>query len=178
MITLAWGARVSPTFSQGVIGMCRRLLVPDPSWMMTCMAFETGRTFSPSVRNAAGSGAVGLIQFMPQTAATLRTDTDALAAMTAEQQLMYVETYFRPRAGKLKSLGDVYGAILWPGMIGKTDDTVIFDKADSSHPRLYLQNHGLDTNHDGKITRGEIVSRVAAMLTEGLLPQNASRVEL
>lgn len=40
---------------------------------MAAMAFESGETFSPSIKNAAGSGAVGLIQFMPSTAKALGT---------------------------------------------------------------------------------------------------------
>ena len=39
---------------------------------MAVMSFETGGTFDPGIRNAAGSGATGLIQFMPSTAAGLR----------------------------------------------------------------------------------------------------------
>ena len=34
--------------------------------------------------------------------------------MTAEEQLDYVEEYFKTSKGKLKSLEDVYMAILWP----------------------------------------------------------------
>jgi hypothetical protein len=167
---LAWGAKVSPLFRSLVIGTARRLSIPDPSWLMACMAFETGESFSPSIRNAAGSGAVGLIQFMPQTAAKEGTSVEKLAAMSAESQLQVVESYFKPWAGKLHSLGDVYGAILWPGMIGQPDTAVIFDKADPSHPKQYLQNKGLDTNADGKITKAEIVARVQAKLVRGLQP--------
>ena len=41
--------------------------------LMAVMSFETGGTFNPGIRNAAGSGATGLIQFMPSTAAGLGT---------------------------------------------------------------------------------------------------------
>lgn len=172
MKPLAWGAKVSPTFRTIVTDWCNRLGIDEPSWLMACMAFETGRTFSPSVRNAAGSGAVGLIQFMPSTAAMLGTDTTKLADMTAEQQLVYVGRYFETFAHRLDNLGDVYGAILWPAMIGKTYNTVVFDQADPNHPKLYLQNRGLDFDHDGKITKGEIVSRVQSVLDRGLQPPN------
>lgn len=171
---LAWGARVSPEFADAVIAMCARLEIDNPSWMMACMAFETGEKFTPDVRNASGSGAVGLIQFMPQTAASLGTSIGALAALTAVQQLSFVEQYFEPWAGRLHSLGDVYGAILWPGMIGRPDYFVIFDANDPNHPKLYLENKGLDLNHDGLITKAEIVSRVQTELDRGLLPQNST----
>lgn len=168
---LAWGAKVSPLFRSKTIAISNGLGV-NPSFLMAAMAFESGETFSPSIRNAAGSGAVGLIQFMPSTAAALGTSTEALAAMTAEEQLSFVAQYFSPWAGRLHSLGDVYGAILWPGMIGKPDGAVIFDRADAHHPKLYLQNRGLDLNRDGKITKSEIVARVQHELDRGLLPQN------
>lgn len=46
--------------------------------------------------NAPGSGAIGLIQFMPSTAKGLGTSTSALKQMTAVDQLAYVEKYFAP----------------------------------------------------------------------------------
>lgn len=173
MIKLAWGSHTPLDFCQGVVGMCFRLGIAEPSWLMACMAFETGESFSPSVRNAAGSGAVGLIQFMPTTAALLGTTVEQLAELTATAQLLYVEKYFSNRKGQLRSLGDVYGAILWPSMIGKPDDAVIFRQEDPNHPKLYLQNRGLDFNHDGHITKGEVVARVQRELDTGLLPENA-----
>ena len=171
MQPLAWGAKVSPAFRDRVNQIAAGL-GGAPSWLMACMANETGQTFDPAIRNAAGSGAVGLIQFMPQTAAALGTSTAALAAMSAEAQLEYVADYFRPWTGRLHSLGDTYGAILWPAMIGKPDSYVVFDKADAAHPKLYLQNHGLDADSNGKITRAEVCSRVQLLLARGLQPGN------
>lgn len=172
-VRVAWGARLSPSFLKATVFTCRRVGIADPSLLTACMGFETGRTFRPDIRNAAGSGAVGLIQFMPQTCAGYGLSVEEMAAMTPEHQLMYVELYFKHWTNKLKNLGDVYGAILWPAMVGKTDDYVVFDKADVKHPKRYLQNKGLDVNKDGKVTRGEAVAKVQACLTEGLLPQNS-----
>ena len=170
---LAWGRSVSEPFRQRVLVMAVRLAAQanDP---MAVMGFESGRTFSPSVRNAAGSGAVGLIQFMPQTAAALGTSTNDLAEMTAVQQLDYVEKYFLPRKGKLKTLGDVYSAVLWPAAIGKPDEYVLFRKDDVRTPKRYLQNKGLDFNKDGLVTKAEIVAKVERVLIEGLKPENAA----
>jgi hypothetical protein len=172
---LAWGAKVSAAFRDRTVEDCRGLGV-DPSWLMACMAFESGGEFRPDARNAAGSGAVGLIQFMPQTAAALGTTTEALAAMTAERQLTYVRRYFWPRQNRLKSLGDLYMAILWPGGIGKPDSHVLFDRNDPDHPARYVQNAGLDLDRDGRITRGEACARVEAKLAEGLEPHNAFEI--
>lgn len=171
--TLAWGAKVSADFRNIVKVTCKRVVIQDPSWLMACMAFETGETFRADIRNGAGSGAVGLIQFMPATAAALGTTIERLAHMTPEEQLWFVELYFKPWSGRLKSLGDVYGAILWPGMIGKPDSWPVFDKASVGHPKLYIQNKGLDYDRDGQITKKEIVSRVQKELDMGLRAENA-----
>ncbi|GLK89291.1 transglycosylase SLT domain-containing protein [Pseudomonas turukhanskensis] len=170
---LAWGQKVSKPFRDRVIGMSTTLGV-DPNFLMACMAFESGETFSPSIKNAAGSGAVGLIQFMPSTAQALGTTSQQLAAMSAVKQLDFVEKYFLPRAGKLKSLEDVYMAILWPVAIGKPLDFVLFDKSDPQHPKRYIQNAGLDFNRDGKITKAETAAKVRAKLEKGLQAENAS----
>ncbi len=168
---MAWGARVSPMFRDRVRAMARNLGGrATPSDYMACMAWEGGESFSPSVRNMAGSGATGLIQFMPATAKELGTTTDALARMTALEQLEWVERYFRPFAGRLNSLADLYMAILWPRGVGQPLDYVLWDKA--TRPTTYRQNAGLDGNGDGRITKREAVAKVQAKLEKGLLPEN------
>jgi Peptidase_C39 like family/Transglycosylase SLT domain len=133
-------------------------LAIDPNWLMACMSFESGGTFSPSIRNAAGSGATGLIQFMPTTARALGTSTGALARMSAVDQLDWVEKYFLPYKGKVRSLEDCYMAILWPAAIGKGNNFLLFRGGTVA----YRQNSGLDSNRDGKITAGEAASKVRA----------------
>lgn len=64
---LCWGKKVSAPFRVRIVEIGHNLGV-DPDFLMACMAFESGGTFSPSIKNAAGSGAIGLIQFMPSTA--------------------------------------------------------------------------------------------------------------
>jgi hypothetical protein len=138
----------------------------NPDWLMACMAWESGESFSPSKKNMAGSGATGLIQFMPTTARALGTTTAALAKMTAEDQLNYVYKYFRPFAGRLNNLGDVYMAILWPKGVGKPDSYVVFDGGIA-----YRQNAGLDSNKDGDVTRGECLGKIQDKLAKGLRAQ-------
>lgn len=166
---IAWGAHVSPEFRQRVREICDELAM-NPDHLMSCMAFESAETFRPDIRNFAGSGATGLIQFMPATAKGLGTSTDALAEMTAEEQLEFVRRYFRPYAGKLSTLADVYMAILWPRGIGKPADWVLWGQ--ESHPITYRQNAGLDINKDGKITKSEAASKVQAKLDKGIRPEN------
>lgn len=166
---LAWGAKVSPAFRDKVRLISSRLGV-DPSDLMTCMAWESGRSFSPSKKNMAGSGATGLIQFMPATARGLGTSTAALAAMTAVQQLDWVEKYFQPYKGKLHNLADLYMAILWPAGVDKPMEYVLWDA--KTRPTTYRQNAGLDANKDGVITKAECSAKLYAMKAEGQRPEN------
>ena len=168
---LAWGARVSPEFRAKVRAISGRLGCA-PEDLMTCMAWESGRSFSPGKKNMAGSGATGLIQFMPATARALGTTTDALAAMTAEQQLDWVEKYFQPYKGKLATLADLYMAILWPLGVGKPMEYVLWDQA--TKPTTFRQNAGLDSNHDGRVTKAECASKLYALKAEGLLTGNVA----
>ncbi len=166
--SLAWGKKVSPEFRAKTISLCERLGI-EPDHLMACMAFESGETFSPSIYNAAGSGAVGLIQFMPATARGLGTATGNLAALSAVEQLDWVERYFQPYKGRLKTLSDVYMAILWPAAIGKPESSPLWSQAD--RPTTYRQNAGLDANKDGVITKAEAASKVQAKLERGCKPE-------
>lgn len=134
---------------------------------MACMAFESAYSFDPAKRNP-GSSATGLIQFMAATAKSLGTTTDALAAMTAVEQLDYVRTYFKPYAGRMRSLSDVYMAILWPAAIGKPNDWPLFTAPSSA----YAANKGLDFDGDGRVTKAEAAAAVRAALDRGLQPGN------
>lgn len=136
---------------------------------MACMAFESGETFSPSIYNAAGSGAVGLIQFMPSTARALGTAPGNLAALSAVDQLDWVEKYFQPYKGRLKTLSDVYMAILWPAAVGKPESSPLWSQAE--RPTTYRQNAGLDANKDGVITKAEAASKVQSKLERGRKPE-------
>lgn len=164
---IAWGAKVSPTFRERVWWIADTLRL-NPDDLMACMAWESGESFSASEKNMAGSGAVGLIQFMPSTATGLGTTTAALSAMSAEDQLGYVYKYFRPYAGRLNNLGDIYMAILWPPGVGKPDSYVLWDRA--TKPTTFRQNAGLDANHDNTVTRAECLSKILGKLSKGLQP--------
>ena len=166
-IHLAWGAHVSTPFAQALFAICAGFgwHRSHASWLMTCMAFESGRTFSASVRNRAGSGAVGLIQFMPTTAQWLGTTTENLALLDPVSQLYYVRRYFEPWAPRIHSLSDMYMAILLPKYIGAREDAVLFNGGVA-----YRQNAGLDADADGRVTKAEATARVAELLVLGQQP--------
>lgn len=162
-----WSGKVTPEFIASVKWIADALEMPEDgvNMLMACMAWESGRSFSPSMKNQAGSGAVGLIQFMPDTAKLLGTSINALAKMTPVQQLNYVYKYFAGYKGRLKNLGDVYMAILWPAGVGKPDSFVLWNQA--TKPTTYRQNIGLDVNKDGQITRAECLVKINQLYEEG-----------
>jgi hypothetical protein len=163
---LAWGAKVSDLFVTRLFAMVSRLgwQREQANDVMACMAFESDETFSPSVPNKAGSGAVGLIQFMPLTALGLGTTVENLKLLSAESQLDYVEMYFLPYARNIHTLPDMYMAILLPKYIKYPDTAVLF----SGNGASYRQNAGLDANSDGQITKAEATARVQGKLIRGL----------
>lgn len=172
---LAWGKKVDTAFRERVFGICDAFgwnRETHASWLMSCIAFESGETFSPSIKNGAGSGATGLIQFMPSTARDLGTTTEALAKMSAVEQLAFVQRYFRPYASRIKSLSDMYMAILMPKFIGASEDAALF----TSPTIAYKQNAGLDVNKNGVVTKAEASSKVKAKLIKGM--QDAYALEI
>lgn len=162
---LAWGAKVSPEFRSRILWTADALGC-DASDLMACMAWESGETFSSHVKNAAGSGATGLIQFMPATAKALGTTMVHLSALSPEDQLRYVYEYFKPYAGRLHNLGDVYMAILWPKAVGRPDSYVLFDRV--KMPTTFRQNAGLDIDHNGAVTRAECLVKINQKLAKGM----------
>lgn len=162
---IAWGAKVSPEFLDRVEAIRKRFgwSIDQMNYLMACMAFESGESFSPTIRNAAGSGAVGLIQFMPATLKGMGYTVEQAQKMTAVQQLDLVEKYFKPYRNSVKTLSDMYMAILMPKFVGAAETSTIF-----SGGIAYRQNSGLDANRDGKVSKMEAASKVSAKLIKGL----------
>jgi hypothetical protein len=142
--------KVSPEFASKVKAFSARLgMVPD--FVMTVMSFETVDTFSPSIKNPS-STATGLIQFMAATAAAMGTSCAALAAMSAVDQLDYVERYFKSQIasyGPLTTLEDTYFAVFYPAAI-KQPLTYTFS------PSVYAVNKVFDLDKSGTMTKKEV----------------------
>lgn len=161
-----------------------------PEWLAAVMSFETGGSFDPAQKNHWAertskelgkpySGAIGLIQFMPSTARMLGTTSEALAAMSFKQQLVYVEKYFA--GAVMKSLDDVYLKVFYPAAMGKPDDYVVGRRDDPGFAgRVYEQNAGFDKDKDGVVTRGEICATIRAVLpplnAEGIPPADSPEI--
>lgn len=149
------------SFKESVSATAKRLGISEDD-LYAVMAFETGGTFNPAEKNRAGSGATGLIQFMPSTAEGLGTTTDELAKMSRTEQMKYVEKFLSNKGISGKGLSDVYMAVLFPAAVGKPDDFVLFGKGAMSGytGTAYEQNKGLDANNDGSITKAEASAKV------------------
>ena len=153
---LHWGRKVKQEFRDKVRTIAADIGI-EPDWLMDIMAWETGESFSPSIYNRTGSGAVGLIQFMPSTARALGTSSVALARMDAVEQLDYVHAYFSDYKNRLHNLSDTYMAVFWPAGIGKADTYVLFDNTSPA----WAGNSDLDVNPtDGTITKKKATAPV------------------
>jgi hypothetical protein len=143
-------------FEQAVRDAADRLGLP-PEWLMAVMYAES--RLDPSAVNQRGSGAVGLIQFMPSTAAELRTSTAQIQRMDGAGQMELVLRYLdlvRSRYGPYETLTDLYLAILFPKARGQDPCFVLYAQPETA----YKQNAGLDEDQDGRVTIADIDRRL------------------
>ena len=162
-------------FMSGIADLSEKYNIPQND-ILAMMDFETGGTFDPAQKNIGpdgtpetGSGATGLIQFMPKTAEGLGTSTEELSKMSRSEQLEYVDKHFETNLkGRLGDEGgdisDLYMSVLFPAAVGKPDDFVLFGKGAiegyAEGSKAYEQNIGLDANKDGSITKVEAAAKV------------------
>jgi hypothetical protein len=145
----------------------------NPNWLMALINSETGGTFRSDTYNRAGSGAVGLIQFMPATAQWLGTSTAALAAMDNVAQLDWVERYIvkwlmHYNMSTVESYNDLYLMVFYPAAIGKPDNWAFPSS-------IYSQNKGMDMNRDGTITIADFKAFIRRMIPSDRLVEFTSR---
>lgn len=155
--------KVTDSFLIKLIQIAERLGT-NPDFLATAIAFETGGTWSPTVKNAMGSGAIGLIQFMPNTARNLGTSIDKLSKMSGYDQLDYVEKYLSWYKNRIGTLQDLYMSILYPAYIGKKPEDILFKK-DS---KAYQQNRGFDADNKGYVAVADVTHRIMAVYKDGL----------
>ena len=127
-------------------------------------------SFDASVSNLRGSGAQGLIQFMPETCKTFKIDYKKLKNLGPVEQLPLIYkylNYYKERDGAFQSLGDLYVAVLLPG-VRKSPKKVLYSKPS----KRYKQNDSLDENKDGRVDVVDIDMRMARLYP------SASRITL
>lgn len=139
-------------FESKVRSVSTQLGIP-PEWLMAVIYSES--RFNAAVENHKGSGATGLIQFMPETARDFGISTGELRTMEHAKQLNIVYEYLnkvRNKYGEYNSLTDLYLAILYPKAL--TGDYCFTLYAEPS--AMYSQNSGLDRDKDGRVTVKDI----------------------
>lgn len=153
-------AATSPAFRAELWRLAERLGL-DPSYIAAVMSHESG--LNPSATNPNG-GATGLIQFMPATAKAMGTSTQELRDMSAEEQLAWVERFFRPYRKTMRSFvpGDYLMATFMPAFIGKPADTVLFAKGTIG----YTQNAGFDHAKKGTILISDVTADIDKIVAE------------
>lgn len=173
-IQLPWAGKTGTAFAARVVELTQALNkgADFARWTMNAMAFETGRTFAPDIRNKI-SGFTGLIQFGPTQAVELGTTLPALAEMSAVEQLDYVFKYLGRYASRVKSQSDLYMTVLWPAAAGQPDSTVLW----RSPAIQYRQNSGLDPQGLGYVTKGMAAAKVLALDTIGMQSPNVGEVD-
>ncbi len=167
---IIYASKVSPQFKSRVLLVAQQLGF-DPNYLMAVMAFETGEKFLPS--KYASSGAVGLIQFTTAGAETVGSTKQALAKLTAEEQLLEVQRYFEywiKAKGAVTTLEDAYMVVFCPAGIGKSAESVLYSQAADARDgtRYYARNSGLDTDGTKTITKYEAAAKVREKYYAGL----------
>ena len=175
----------SPTaFVEKVKDISKRLGI-NPNWLMVVM-YNESRLNAQAVNKQKGDNpdaysrsvyrATGLIQFMPKTARSMGTNTQALYAMTNLRQLDYVYQYFKGYAGRIKSYFDLYMITFFPVAVGKKDDFVI-QSPDINASVIASQNPSFDINKDGKITVGEAKKSMLKAIPQAFLDEVLTQAE-
>lgn len=129
-----------------------------PDWLMAIMHSES--KLDASVTNLKGSGAAGLIQFLPKTAIEMDITVEQMRNLNHIQQLDYVYDYLKEvkkiRKVDFRNITDLYLAILYPKAIGEEEDYVLY----RSPSETYQNNSGLDEDHNGEVSIGDIDLRL------------------
>lgn len=149
-------------FEEEVRDIAHRLEI-RPEWLMAVMFAES--RFDPAVTNARGSGATGLIQFMPFTAEELGVTIEEVAEMDHFEQLDLVYRYLRQvqrQRGSFASLTDLYLGILYPKAVGGDACYALYGCGSTA----YKQNSGLDENKDGMVTISDIDQRMKRLFPD------------
>ena len=114
-----YGDLVNEPFAAAIVKTADDLDI-DPFALTNLIFLESG--LNPRAINSR-SGASGLIQFMPATAAGLGTSVAAIRSMSAVQQMLWVQEYLRraqARHGSLRKPKDLMLSVFYPAYIGKS----------------------------------------------------------
>lgn len=137
---------------------------PRPEYLLPGLYFESG--YDPSIVNSLGY--TGINQASTAMLASYGLTSAAYAAMPASQQISQVVTpeYLGivARYGPLNSGTRAYQANFLPATLAtaKSLSSVLASQGDA----VYAANSGLDRNHSGDITVGDMAAAVATMASK------------
>ncbi len=156
---------LSDAFFHAWTAMCGRLGV-DPVDLIRVSFSESGGVRA-GAHNPNGH-AVGLIQFMPATLTALgwTRGWDAFRLLSAEEQIPFVERYYRAHARFCTSDALCYVATFLPGLLadaaGANEGSgfVLCERDRGALAWAYRANVGLDRDGDGRITVGDLARQL------------------
>lgn len=116
----------------------------DPAQLAYVINFESNG-FNPQAVNPR-SGASGLIQFMPSTARSLGTTVEAIRLMTAMEQMVLVEKYFKMIAGSrpLDNFQALTMAIFYPKYMDVPPTTAFPSNVQAMNPGIRTPQDYMD----------------------------------
>lgn len=111
--------------------------------------------------------AVGLIQWMPNTAKLYNTTTEEIYHMSISEQLVLVKQYIKKAQSRydITSFSDAYLAVFYPYAINEPNTFVLGSEISTRRAAIVAkQNKGIDQRHgnnDGLLTKQEICNWVS-----------------
>lgn len=151
-----------PNFMKTLKQVAGRLGI-DADVLLKVIKFES--KLDPQAVNPM-SKATGLIQFMPSTASGLGTTVEELFAMTATEQLTYVEKYYKnAKVQPGATVGDLYILTFMPAAANKPDNFVLGNAnggrvLNLDAGKVYAQNKIFDQNQDGVFTKADVINTI------------------
>jgi len=143
-----------------LVGIASRLHA-IPADILSVMMAESGVRANAHNPNGHASG---LIQFMPNTLVNLGWiggHVNFRALLSATEQLLFVEKYYKPYIGNLDSIAGLYVATFLPALINHYKDRNFVLSAKSGiRGWAFAPNASFDANGDLQITVGELEQAV------------------
>ncbi|HLG26270.1 MAG TPA: transglycosylase SLT domain-containing protein [Paenisporosarcina sp.] len=176
-VDLSASRRLSENFWIKYVQMCQRLGA-KPEDLARVINAESG--FDPGATNVQGGRIIakGLNQLIEKTAKHLGmsdSQWDSYEHTPAEQQLEYVEKYFRSvgkatgQDGKWASATQLYVANFAPKYVRKAADPNAILYSSDVNKKEYAHNKGLDRDRKGHITAGDLARSVQGKLPDHIV---------
>lgn len=170
---VAWGTH--PHMTRELLGAAVDVageLGADVEDLLTVVASESSFISNSFPPGRAG----GLIGFMPSTLEHMgRTPLELARETAGEQMRRDVAAYLRPYKGRLRDVTQAKLAVFFPkamgaplgAVIGARDGSSSFGNTPAYSRELYAENSGADVNRDGRITVGDIATKMSALERTG-----------